>query len=215
MPTATAKSGMTAEEFYDWANRPENADRNYELDRGEVVEVPSPQRPHGVYCWLAAMALGNYLLRRGTGYMCTNDTGIIVARKPDTVRGADVILFLDANPGDPVKPGYVDDVPTLVVEVLSPTDRPGKTSRRVEQYIRRGIPLVWLIDPDDRLVTVYRPDELSRTLDETDELTGNGVLPGFSCRVRDLYEVPGQPPAPAADPPPPAPKPRTRKGPRK
>ena len=49
----------------------------------------------------------------------------------------------------------------------------------------------WLIDPDDRTVTVFKPDELNHTADESDELTGNGVLPGFSCRVSDFFTLPG------------------------
>ena len=192
---------MTADEFYEWANRPENAGRWCELDRGEVIDVPPPQHPHGVYCWIASTVLTGYLLRRGAGYMCTNDTGIIVERKPDTVRGADLIVFLESPAGGRPKPGYVDGIPALIVEVLSPEDRPGRTNRRIDQYIRRGIPMVWLIDPEEQLVTVYRPDEFPEVLDEPDdELTGNGVLPDFSCRVRDLFALPGQPPpaAPAA-----------------
>jgi hypothetical protein len=41
---------LTAEEFYDWAHRPENAGKSYELERGEVVEVSRPGELHGVVC---------------------------------------------------------------------------------------------------------------------------------------------------------------------
>jgi Uma2 family endonuclease len=153
--TAATTAKMTAEEFSEWAQRPENAERVCELDRGEVVDVPPPKHSHGIYCWLAIKILTDYIVRRGAGYMCTNDTGIIVQRKPDTVRGADAILFLQTKTQEQIKPGYIEDIPNLVVEVLSPDDRPGKTNRRVEQYLRRGIPVVWLIDPEERIVTVY------------------------------------------------------------
>lgn len=193
--TAATPGKMTAEEFYAWANRPENAGRWYELDRGEVIEVPPPKHLHGVVCWLISSLLAQYIARRGAGYACTNDTGIVVGRRPDTVRGADIMLFLESKTWDQLGRGYVEDIPNLIVEVLSPDDRPGKTNRRIEQYLRRGVPLVWLIDPEDRIVTVYRPNEFHKVLDETDELTGNGVLPEFSCRVADLFALPGQPPA--------------------
>jgi Uma2 family endonuclease len=199
---------MTAEEFFEWANRPENADRWCELDRGEVIDVPPPKHPHGFFCWLASKVLTEYLTRRGDGYICMNDTGIIVERQPDTVRGADLILFLRMKPLDEMSRGYVEDIPALIVEVLSPDDRPGRTNRRIDQYIRRGIPMVWLIDSEERTVTVYRPNEFPKLLDETDTLTGNGILPDFSCPVRDLFALPGQ-----KAPPKPAPKrPRPRKG---
>jgi Uma2 family endonuclease len=190
----TIPTKMTAEEFLEWGNRPENAGRWCELERGEVVDVPPPKHPHGIYCWLATKILTEYIVRRGAGYMCTNDTGIIVQRRPDTVRGADAILFLQTKSREQISTGYIEDVPNLVVEVLSPHDRPGKTNRRIEQYLRRGIPLVWLIDPEERIVTVYRPNEFHKVLDETEELAGNGVLPDFSCRVADLFALPGQQP---------------------
>lgn len=195
--TATAPAKMTAEEFFDWANRPENAGKDYELDSGEVVEVPPPTRGHGFYCWLVIKLLTEYVTRRGEGYLLTNDTGIVVERKPDTLRGADVMAFLRQPEVSDFRNKYVEDVPDLIVEIVSPSDTTKQLNRRMGQYLRRGVPLVWLIDPDDRTVTVYRPNEFHKVLDETDELTGNGVLPDFSCRVADLFALPGQqPPAP-------------------
>lgn len=193
--TATAPT-MTAEEFFEWAIRPENVGRHCELDHGKVVDVPPPQHLHGVVCWIVSTVLGQYLFRRGGGYVCTNDTGIVVTRKPDTVRGADLMLFLQSKTFDQLPRGYVEEVPNLVVEVLSPEDRPGRTNRRIEQYLRRGVPLVWLVDPEDRIVTVYKPNEFHKVLDESDELTGNGVLPDFRCRVADFFTMPGASAAP-------------------
>jgi Uma2 family endonuclease len=195
MATTLPTAVMTIDEFCAWANRPENADRMFELDRGRVVEVPPPKQGHGLFNWLVIRLLTDYVTRRGSGYLLTNDTGIIVGRNPDTLRGADVILFLRQLRAEDVRPTYVEDVPDLIVEVLSPTDRPNQVTRRVGQYLHRGIPLVWVIDPEDRTLTVYRPNELPRVLDESDELTGNGVLPDFRCRVADLFALPGQPPA--------------------
>lgn len=189
--TATAAK-ITAEEFQQWGSRPENAGRSCELERGEIVDVPPPKHPHGIYCWLVTKILTEYLARRGSGYMCTNDTGIIVQRKPDTVRGADAILFLNSKSPDQITKGYIEDIPNLIVEVLSQDDQPGRTNRRIEQYLRRGVPLVWLIDPEERTVTVYRPNEFHKVLDETQELTGNGILPDLTCRVSDLFTIPGQ-----------------------
>jgi Uma2 family endonuclease len=104
---------LTAEEFLEWAQRPENAGRSCELERGEIVDAPPPQRPHGVYCWLAIKVLTEYIVRRGSGYMCTNDTGIIVQRKPDTLRGADAVLFLETPKPEQIASGYIEDVPDL------------------------------------------------------------------------------------------------------
>lgn len=196
--TTTLK--MTADEFIEWLSRPENEDKRFELEDGEVVEMPSPGELHGFYCWLAIKLLTEYAGRRGSGYLLTNDTGLIVRRGPDTVRGPDIMMFLDQpNPAQMSKK-FCDRVPALIVEVLSPNDRRGKTLRRIEQYHKRGIPLVWVIDPEELTVTVYRPNEFPKVLDESDELTGNGVLPEFSCTVRDLFTPPGSPPTPTPNP---------------
>jgi Uma2 family endonuclease len=58
---------------------------------------------------------------------------------------------------------------------------------KVEQYLRAGVSLVWLIDAELRKVTVYQRGQEMRTLGEQDALTGNGILPGFSCCVTDLF----------------------------
>ena len=191
---------MTAEQFFEWANRPENADSLFELEDGKVVEMSSPSEMHGLLCWIVAHILGGYAVPRG-GYLLTNDTGLIVRRRPDTVRGPDVMVFLEPSGFDEMSRGHCDRVPTAVMEVLSPTDRFNKTLRRVDQYMERGVRLVWVVDPDERAVHVFRPNELRKRLDDTDDLTGNGVLPDFRCKVTDLFTLPGQPPTPATPPP--------------
>jgi Uma2 family endonuclease len=195
MTTTTAIELMTAEQFFEWANRPENEDALFELEDGKVVEMPSPGELHGTICWLVAHLLGAYVFRRGAGQVCTNDTGLIVRRGPDTVRGPDVLLFLEPRTMGQLNRKHIDRVPALVVEVLSPTDQFSKTHRRVDQYLERGVPLVWVVDPDERAVHVFRPNELRKRLDDTDDLTGNGVLPDFRCKVADLFTLPGQQPA--------------------
>ncbi len=189
--SAVSTALLTAEEFFEWANRPENADASYELEDGKVVPMPSLGELHGLLCWIVAHLLGGYVVPRG-GYLMTNDTGLIVRRRPDTVRGPDVMLFLDGRKVEEMSRGHSQRVPTLVVEVLSPSDQFSKTLRRVDQYEARGVPLIWVIDPDERAVHIFRPNELRKRLDETDDLTGNGVLPDFSCKVADLFTLPGQ-----------------------
>jgi Uma2 family endonuclease len=191
MVTTTTTPLMTAEEFFDWANRPENEGKRYELDQGEVVEMPSPGEAHALVCWFVIKLLTEYLVCLGRGHLLTNDCGLIVRRRPDTVRGPDVMLFLDDRTLAEANIGHVDRVPQLVVEVFSPSDRPGKLGRRIRQYHERGVPLVWVVFPQDRTVNVYRPAEALQDLSETDTLTGNGVLPDFSCKVSDLFTLPG------------------------
>ena len=59
----------------------EKGDKTFELERGEIVEMPSPGELHGVVCFLIVHLLGKYLFQRLRGYLCTNDTGLLVARR--------------------------------------------------------------------------------------------------------------------------------------
>ena len=63
--------------------------------------------------------------------------------------------------------------------------------------------MAWLVDPDDRTVTVLQPDQLPRVYEEADELTGGEVLPDLRIPVAEFFFVPGEgattsPPGPAS-----------------
>lgn len=196
--TPTATGLMTAEEFFDWACRPENADRKWELDDGvpeEVTDVPPPGELHGTICTWVSFLLWQYVIARGAGRVIGNDAGLVVRRRPDAVRGPDVMLFLDRKPTDQLSRGHVTEVPPLVVEVYSPSDRPGRLNRRIAQYLKRGVPLVWVVHPEDRTVDVHRPGTAPVNLREVDDLSAPDVLPDFRCKVSDLFALPGAPPA--------------------
>src|SRR4051812_34131085 len=67
MSTAESTGLMTAEEFYDFCHRPENRDRRFELERGEVVEMSRPGEQHGYVCGNFTRILGNYTFQRRKG----------------------------------------------------------------------------------------------------------------------------------------------------
>jgi Uma2 family endonuclease len=183
---------MNAEQFFDWCNRPENRDRHFELVRGEVIEVSRPGERHGFVCLNVGRILGNYTFQRRRGYACGNDTGLLLERDPDTVRGPDVVLYDQARRYDDLNPRYADRLPTLAVEVLSPSDRWGKVTRRIAEFLGRGVAVVWLVDPEGQSVTVYRPNQFPQVFEGSDELAGEPELPGFRCRVADFFYLPGE-----------------------
>jgi Uma2 family endonuclease len=109
---------MTAEEFYVWCHRPENRDRHFELERGKVVEMPRPGERHGVVCHNVNYLLGSYLRQRRKGRVCANDTGLVLERNPDSVRGLDVLLYDQSRPYEQLNAKYSEKLPQLAVEVL-------------------------------------------------------------------------------------------------
>jgi Uma2 family endonuclease len=194
---ATATAPMTAEEFCEWTQRPEHTNHWFELVRGEVIELPPPVKPHGVICLNVGCILGNYTFERGSGYVTCNDTGVILERDPDTVRGPDVALYEDASTFEELHPKYGEVPPRLAVEVLSPNDRANKVLRKINDYPRCGVGLVWVIDPESRTVTVHRPGQSQVEYGAEQELSGEDVLPNFRCRIVDFFRLPGDKPQPA------------------
>jgi Uma2 family endonuclease len=188
---------MTADEFYDFVHRPENRERVFELERGEIVEMSRPGKLHGFVCGNVARILGNFAFQRGKGYVCTNDTGVVVDRDPDTVRGPDVMFFEDsASSIDDLETKFGTKPARLAVEVLSPNDKPGKLNQRLRELFAFGTPLIWVIDPEIRALTIYQPGRGRRieqtTLEESEEITGEDILPDFKCKVAEFFAMPGQ-----------------------
>lgn len=59
---------------------------------------------------------------------------------------------------------------------------------KVQEYLRAGVRVVWVVTPETRTVQEHRLDRAeSRRLSEEDELCPEDVLPGFRCLVRDLF----------------------------
>lgn len=190
MTTVTSAPSKTAEDFHDFVHRPENRDKWFELVRGEVIELPPPTRIHGSVCANVARVLGNYTFARRKGYVTTNDSGVILERDPDTVRGPDVALYEDAAKFDELHPKYGEVPPRLAIEVLSPNDRATQVTAKIIDYLNNGVDLVWLINPEDRNLTVWKRDRTPQRIDHGGEVTGEDVLPGLQCKVADFFWLP-------------------------
>jgi Uma2 family endonuclease len=78
-------------------------------------------------------------------------------------------------------------VPDLAVEVLSISNTPAEMARKRLDYFTAGVRLVWEIDPDARIVSVYTDVDAVRVLTVADTLDGADVLPGFTLALCDLF----------------------------
>lgn len=123
------------------------------------------------------------------GYQCFDDDPLKI-RKPDTT-----VVRLDRleKLGDDDS-GYMPIVPDLAVEVISPNDIHYDVLDKVQEYLDAGFPLVWLADPKARTITVYPHDGPPVLYSADHDVTADGVLPGFRCKVGDFFP-PSVPPA--------------------
>ncbi len=78
----------------------------------------------------------------------------------------------------------------LVIESVAPDDLANALDRKVLSHLESGAHFVYVVYPKVRRVRVYRRDRSGVTLQENDELSGENVLPGFRCRVGDLFLPP-------------------------
>jgi Uma2 family endonuclease len=183
MSTIMQKKLLTAEEFFLLPN-PGNG-LQQELVRGEVITMPPPGGMHGVSCLKAGRRIGNFVEDNNRGITVCNDTGFITERNPDSVRGPDVSYWSKERlPEVPVS--YIEIAPDMLVEVLSPSNTSKQIRAKLAEYFARGVRLVWVIAPEDRTLTIYRTPDEGRVLHETALVTGEDVLPDFTCRVSDL-----------------------------
>jgi Uma2 family endonuclease len=185
MSAVTQAHLLTAEEF---AQLPQPEDGSQqELVQGVVITMPPPSFFHGLCCNELGSRLRNHVREQQLGYVTSNDSGVILARAPDTVRGPDLAFWSRERMPTPPRMGYPDIAPDLVVEVLSPSDVFPQILRKVQQYLRAGTREVWVVVPEDRSVTVCRPGQEQVILGNGETLSSGDTLPGFSCPVAELF----------------------------
>ena len=83
--------------------------------------------------------------RTGAGQLDATETGFTLTRGPDTVRAPDIAFVSRARLPDPGPLGFPGLAPNLVVEVLSPDDRPAEVLAKVADRLSAGCQLVWVM----------------------------------------------------------------------
>jgi Uma2 family endonuclease len=163
-------------------NMPEDG-RKYELVNGRIQVSPAGMR-HGQVIVRLMVRLGTHVADRALGEVLDSSTGY---RLPwGDVRSPDV-SFVAAGRLPAIMPSEFGTVaPDLAVEVLSPGDSHAQIERKVEDYLRWGVRLVWVIDPRSGDATVYRSGASPLHLTLDGRLEGADVVPGFSCPLSDL-----------------------------
>jgi Uma2 family endonuclease len=122
------------------------------------------------------------------GELLGASTGFLLARDPDTVRAPDIaFLGKDRLQGEMPEEAFWPGAPDLAVEVLSPGDTTSEVDEKVGAWLDAGASMVWVVNPQWRTVTVYRSATEIKTLTENEELDGEDVVPGFHCRVGDIF----------------------------
>lgn len=166
--------------------------QGFELVHGQLVEremsiwsaYVGTRLARSMSVFVETQQLG-WVLGEGASFHCfPHDPGMVRRADVSFIR-ADRLSLEDAR-----KRGHLRIAPDLAVEVISPSDQSYDVDAKVDDYLEAGVQLIWVINPDRRIVQVHRAQGQSVILREPDELTGDDVLPGFRCPVADLFLAP-------------------------
>ena len=169
----------------------------YELVDGRLVEMPmgaeSGRVAGKLYHKLEAYCEANPVgtpLPADIGFRCFPHRPRLL-RKPDAS-----FIRRDRLPGNRVPAGDLTLAPDLAVESISPNDLAEAVMEKVGDYLAAGVQLVWVIYPVRRRAVAFGPNGFAQWIDESGELDGRDVVPGFRCKLGDIL----QPPDPAGPP---------------
>ena len=184
--TTTKEKLLTADDLLDLHSKGVKG----ELIRGVLCETMSAGTRHGKVVMKLGFLLGSIVFPQRLGTLVGSNSGVLLEREPDTVREPDIAYYSAENMplGEDV-PGYTDTIPDLVVEIASPSDSLRSLKEKAMIWQNFGVPLVWVGYPDRREVEVYSSGGSVVTLTENDVLDGGDALPGFSCRVSEIFDI--------------------------
>lgn len=179
-----APAPMTADQL---AELPDDG-RRHELVEGELRTMAPAGGQHGQVALTIGGLVWSHVRQNGLGRCYAAETGFVLHRDPDTVRAPDLAFVSSARSSGEADSGFLDEVPDLVVEVVSPSDRASEVTQKALVWLDHGVRLVWVVDPRARLVTVHQPgDVIGLIRGEDAVLDGGEVLPGFRVSLADLF----------------------------
>lgn len=157
-----------------------------ELIDGRIVPMTPTGGEHGIVEFELGRHLGNFAADRGLGWVMGGEVGIYTRRNPDRVRGADVVFISKERLPESTR-GFLQVAPELIVEIMSPEDRWQDIRQKLDEYFSIGVERVWIVEPGNRTVLVYRSTSKVQEFREEDTLRGEGVLEGFTLPVASLF----------------------------
>jgi Uma2 family endonuclease len=183
-----ATKRVTLDEFI---NLPDEG-KGYELINGELVEIEVSSKSHYVAGLTYAKIL-NFITPKQLGWAFPPETGFACfsddanrLRKPD----AAFISASKLSAAEYANSSYLRVVPDLVAEVVSPNDTVYASEAKRDQWLKAGVSVVWIINPDSENADIYKADGSKTYLRNDGILTADPILPGFALPVADLFKLP-------------------------
>ena len=158
-----------------------------ELIDGVIVSMGPTGGKHGYLESRLAVRLGGFVEDAGIGLCMIGEIGIYIRHDPDRIRAVDIAFWSSAKLPDGPPPGFIEVAPDLVVEILSPTDRWPEMNEKIADYFSVGVGELWIVDPTEETVFVYRSPAQRTALRRGDTLSGSGPLNCFTLPIDELF----------------------------
>jgi Uma2 family endonuclease len=162
-----------------------------ELIEGEILEVSPTGIYHGEITSALVEALILYSAEHRQIRVRVGEVGYLFAREPDTVLVPDIsILTADQFESMPRRSNrFSEIVPTIAVEVKSPSNREADIAKKLSIYLAAGVQEIWWVRPDDEQISVHTPEASPVLLGFADSLVSPKLLPGFELSLFSLFRI--------------------------
>jgi Uma2 family endonuclease len=166
----------------------QNPDLRLELTKdGELIIMPPAGGESSEKNFDLAMDVGIWNRRRNLGRTfdssCGYDFTVLGGGKmsPD-------VSWIESSRLEGVKiVGFIPIVPDFVIELRSATDNLKPLQEKMEEYRRLGVRLGLLINPKNKQVEIYRPDQDAVVLESPESIDCGEVMPGFVLSMSRIW----------------------------
>ena len=187
MNATAITSTMTTEELFELPD--DGIERD--LVRGELREyaMTKRNRQHSRVMVSVGHILRNWVLSQKVGgEVAAGEAGVRLRRDPETTVGIDAAYFSAESIARMTEnDAWYEGPPTVAIEILSPSDTHEGVVEKIHLYLECGVPVVWILDPDFKTLTVYRASTAPLMLRSHETVDGHPELPGLSAPVRDFF----------------------------
>ena len=188
LPATLTCHPMTDDEFKALCS--EHPDLDFEMTvEGELIVKAPTNSDTGASNFEIALQLGNWAKLDNRGIACDSSTGFVLPngarRSPDaswTMKSR--VLEL----GEAKRNSFWHLCPDFVLEVRSGSDRRKTLEHKMVEYMEQGAQLGWLIEPDKKSVTIYRPGREAESLVNVSAVEGEGPLQGFVLDLKFVWD---------------------------
>jgi Uma2 family endonuclease len=186
LPATLSAPPMTDDEFAAFCA--EHPDLRVEMTaEGELIVMPPTYFSTGDRNCEISWQLRTWAKKDGRGRTGDSSTGYVLPN--GARRSPDASWVLKSRIRSSNRDEFLHLCPDFVIELRSSSDRLRSLKGKMEEYIANGTQLGWLIDPNNRSATIYRPDGEPETRTGIASIAGEGPVAGFVLQLAEVWDL--------------------------